>query len=185
MPMYAEGRRAWGDCMRCGLRYLLRELVLDGYYPNLRVCSGCYDPPQPQERLAIVSDPEALWKPSPDNYGITSPILGVIQEGNSFVLGWFGFNQNLQFESDDASGQGANPRGSSAGANITAGYIVYRAPVIAGVVGPFVQLANLVNTADEFGAFVIETNTYTDTPGAGSWAYQVLGYDVLFGDTFG
>lgn len=183
--MYAEGRTAWGLCQRCGLRYLLRELVLDGYFPNLRVCSGCYDPPQPQERLAIVSDPEALWKPSPDNYAITAPVLVAIQEGNNVVMNWFGFNQNLQFESDDPPGVGASPRGASAGANITAGYLVNRAPVIGGVVGAFVQLANLLNTADEFGALVVETTTFTDTPGAGTWAYQVTGYDVLFGDTFG
>lgn len=185
MPMYAEGRIAWGDCYRCGLRFLLRELVLDGYYPNLRVCSGCYDPPQPQERLAIVSDPEALWKPSPDNYAISPPILAAIQEGNSVVLNWSGFNQIQQVESDDQPGLGKSPKGSSAGAYSTAGYLVNRAPVVGGVVGTFVQLANLVNTADEFGALVIETNTFTDTPGAGSWAYMVTGYDVVFGDTFG
>ena len=82
MPMYARGSIAKGMCQRCGLQFLLPELRFDGYYPNLRVCDGCYDPPQPQEKLAIVSDPEGLWRPAPDDYLVTAPLL-VITAGPS------------------------------------------------------------------------------------------------------
>lgn len=75
MPMYARGSMAKALCMRCGLKFLLPELVMDGYYPNIRVCTECYDPPQPQEKLAIVSDPTALWRPSPDTMAIKPPFL--------------------------------------------------------------------------------------------------------------
>src|ERR1700732_371694 len=79
---------AWGLCQRCGLRFYLRELVMDGYYPNIRVCTGCYDPPQPQERLAVVSDPVALWKPAVDTYLVPPPFLTAVVTGGHVVLTW-------------------------------------------------------------------------------------------------
>lgn len=188
MPMYARGGIAWGLCQRCGLRYYLHELVMDGYFPNLRVCQGCYDPPQPQERLAVVSDAVALYKPAVDTIYISPPILVAVQQGLNIVLTWTGFNgiaplpgQSIT-DNFNAATQGKSPIGSSGGANITAGYLVNRSAD--GVT--FTQLANLKNTADEFGALVVETDTYTDVnPGVGTWFYQVVGYDVLFGDTYG
>lgn len=63
---YASGAKAWGICQRCGQRHYLRNLVEDGQYPGLRVCTECYEPKQPQEYPVNVTDPEALRKPSPD-----------------------------------------------------------------------------------------------------------------------
>jgi len=175
MPMYARGSIAWGLCQRCGLRFYLHELVFDGYFPNLRVCNGCYDPPQPQERLAIVTDPVALYKPAVDTMYVSPPVLVAELEGESVILTWSGFNQIQEFETDQQPDGGKNPIGSSSGANITSGYYVNRSSD--GV--NYSVIAQLPNTADEFGAFVVETNTYTDTPGFGTWYYTVTGFDVI------
>jgi hypothetical protein len=165
---YAKGRIAWGLCQRCGLRYLLRELVLDGYYPNIRVCKGCYDPPQPQERLAVVSDPVALWKPAVDTYSILPPILtGMVVNGDQVVLNWTSID-GPPVGADHVGGHG--PYGS-------AGYVVMRS-IDSGVTWQI--LATLMNTADEFGALAIETLTYTDTPPADVFnlLYQIRGFDI-------
>jgi hypothetical protein len=180
MPMYARGSIAWGLCQRCGLRYLLKELVMDGYYPNIRVCQGCYDPPQPQERLAVVSDPLALFKPAVDTVFISPPVLVANVVGVSVALTWSGFNGDVS--GDIYTGNYVDGPIRSGGAQVTAGYLVNRSPD--GLV--WTQLANLANTADEFGALSIETRTYTDTPpGFGPWFYQVTGYDAVFFDTYG
>jgi hypothetical protein len=180
MPGYARGRLAWGLCSRCGLRFYLRELVLDGYFPNIRVCSGCYDPPQPQERLAVVSDPEALWKPAPDAIWIAPPVLVATLTGGNVVLTWSGFNGDVS--GDIYTGNYADGPLKSGGAQVTAGYIIYRSADL-GVT--WVQLANLANTPDDFGALSIETKTYTDVPGPGTFQYYVLGYDATFGAEYG
>lgn len=181
MPMYARGSMAKGLCQRCGLKFMLWELVFDGYFPNLRVCDGCYDPPQPQERLAVVSDPEALYKPAVDTMYVSPPVLTFEVSGDSVILNWSGFNQSGQVLSDDPQGVGPNPIGSSGGANITEGYYVNRSPD--GI--NWTVIATLLNTPDEFGAYVIETNTYTDTPGFGTWYYTVTGFDVLSTSEYG
>lgn len=173
MPAYAKGRLAWGMCQRCGLRFYLRELVLDGYYPNIRVCSGCYDPPQPQERLAVVSDPVALWKPAPDAYLVTPPFLTATVSAGHVVLAWTSI--------------GGTPigRGRSAQqtAELSAAYEVWRS-VDAGL--SFQRLVSLPNTADEFGALAVETLTYTDTaPGVNVPQYYIRGYDVLENAEYG
>lgn len=165
MPAYAKGRLAWGLCMRCGLRSYLRELVLDGYYPNIRVCTGCYDPPQPQERLAVVSDPVALWKPAPDATAITPPFLTAVINAGQVVLTWTSIG-GPPVGSDRVGGYGAY---------LSAGYEVYRS--IDGVT--FTLVASFTNTADEFGALAIETLTWTDiAPPANTVWYYVRGYDV-------
>jgi len=161
MPMYARGTMAKALCMRCGLQFLLPELVFDGYFPNLRVCLDCYDPPQPQEKLAIVSDPEGLWKPSPDTYVVTAPLLNVQVLGLNVALNWSGFNVH--------------------GPELTAGYIVQRSVDEVS----WTDVVTLANTADEFGAMSVETNSYVDQPGAGDWFYRVFGYDVLFNSEYG
>lgn len=153
-------------CQRCGLRYYYHELVLDGYYPNIRVCSGCYDPPQPQERLAVVSDPVALWKPACDDTYILPPVLTAAVIGDGIVLNWTSIG-GPPVGSDNVGGFGAY---------LSAGYQVYRS-VDLGVT--FQSIANLLNTADEFGALAIETLTYTDvSPPFGPLQYYVRGYDV-------
>lgn len=165
MPAYAKGRLAWGMCMRCGLRFLLSELVLDGYYPNIRVCEGCYDPPQPQERLAVVSDPVALWKPAPDATYIPPPVLTAVLAGATVVLAWTSIG-GPPVGADHVGGYGAY---------LSAGYEVWRS--VDGVT--LTKIATFLNTADEFGALALETLAYTDlTPPTGNVFYYVRGYDV-------
>lgn len=177
MPAYARGSKAWGMCMRCGLRFFYQDLVFDGYYPNLRVCRDCYDPPQPQERLAIVTDPEALWMPAPDSYTVYPPVLSYVLVGGSITLNWTSIgaaNDQDTFEDEDEG-----PSHQLAGQS--AGYIVFRSPD--GV--NYTPIATLLNTADEFGALSIETLTYTDNPGPGTWFYYVQGYDVYQNAEYG
>jgi hypothetical protein len=68
---YARGNKAWGECGRCGRRALLKTLVFDGRYPNLRVHPECRDTLHPLEDVpyAKVEDPIALWKPTTDLTG--------------------------------------------------------------------------------------------------------------------
>lgn len=167
MSDYARGSIAWGTCQRCGLRTYYRLLVLDGYYPNIRVCSGCYDPPQPQERLAVVSDPVALWKPAPEPYYVNPPLLTAEVVAGNVVLAWTSIG-GPPVGSDQVGGQSCE---------LSAGYVVFRS-VDAGLTFP--QLVAFTNTADEFGALSIETLTYTDVaPPVNEPQYYVLGYDVL------
>ena len=166
MPAYAKGRLAWGLCQRCGLRFLLRELVLDGYYPNIRVCPGCYDPPQPQERLAVVSDPVALWKPAVDTYLVPPPFLTAAVVAGQVVLKWTSIMAN--------SG-GGDEGGRHHGPYLSAGYEVW----ISSDGITFAKIASFLNTADEFGALAVETLTYTDPapPTPNAW-YYIRGYDT-------
>jgi hypothetical protein len=75
MATYARGDRAWGICQRCGLRDRLHALLFDQQYPNLRVHVECWDEKHPQERLLPVSDPSSLWRPSPEDYPLSQPVL--------------------------------------------------------------------------------------------------------------
>jgi len=172
MPAYAQGNKAWGLCQRCGLRFLYRELIFDGYFPNLRVCEGCYDAPQPQEKLAIVSDPAALWKPSPDAYTVFPPYLTATISASHVVLKWTSIGQDAV---------GTNKQGAQS-AVLSKGYTVYRSSD--GIT--YAPLITLLNTADEFGALSIETLTYTDlTPPVGLIYYYVRGFDVLESAEYG
>jgi len=165
MPGFAQGKLAWGLCLRCGLRYLLKELVLDGYFPNIRVCEGCYDAPQPQERLAVVSDPVALWKPAVDTYSFPAPFLTAALVGSNIVLNWTSIG-GPPVGQDHVGGYGPY---------LSAGYQVFRSTD--GV--NYTQIASFTNTADEFGALAIETLTYTDVnPPTGNLFYYVSGYDI-------
>lgn len=181
MPAYARGRIAWGLCQRCGIRFYYRELLLDGYYPNIRVCTGCYDPPQPQERLAVVSDPVALWKPAVDTVWIAPPVLLIDVVGADVFLQWTGFNGDVS--GDVYVGNYEDGPLKSGGAQVTAGYYVERSSDN-GVT--WVTIAQLPNTPDEFGALAIETDHYTDVaPGFGTWCYRILGYDATFNAEYG
>jgi len=153
-------------CQRCGLRFYLRELVMDGYFPNIRVCTGCYDPPQPQERLAVVSDPVALWKPAVDTYSVPPPFLTAVVSGSTVVLNWTSIGAN--------SG-GGDQGGRHHGPYTSQGYEVWRS--IDGVT--FNKIATFLNTPDAFGALAVETLNYTDlTPPANVVFYYVRGWDV-------
>ena len=70
MTSFAQGRRSFGFCDRCGFRYNLRELKTETVNlsaTNLRVCPSCWDADQPQNMLGRIpfSDPQALRDPRP------------------------------------------------------------------------------------------------------------------------
>tara|TARA_A100001515_G_scaffold144672_2_gene149495 strand:- start:3374 stop:3706 length:333 start_codon:yes stop_codon:yes gene_type:complete len=63
---YATGKYAIALCDRCGFEYKLSQLREE--WNGLKTCRDCFDPKHPQlEPLPHVSDPEALYKPRPNN----------------------------------------------------------------------------------------------------------------------
>ena len=63
---YALGKFAIALCDRCSFEYKLSELKEE--WTGFKVCSECYEPKHPQlEPEPHVSDPEALYKPRPNN----------------------------------------------------------------------------------------------------------------------
>ena len=63
---YARGRWAVAECARSGIKFLLRNAIADGYYPNLIVHPSWYEPKHPQESLPSIKDPVALYRPAPE-----------------------------------------------------------------------------------------------------------------------
>lgn len=63
---YAAGRNALGICERCSIKMLRRLMVYDGQFPDLLVCSDCWDPKHPQEYLTAMSDPVTIYDPTGD-----------------------------------------------------------------------------------------------------------------------
>ena len=73
---YASGKFAKALCDRCGFEYKLNELKQE--WNGSKTCSDCYEPKHPQlEPLTATSDPEALYKPRPNND---------LEEGEGFVV---------------------------------------------------------------------------------------------------
>jgi len=71
MSAYAVGKKAIGDCDRCGFQYPLHELrkeTVNEFQINLKVCPQCWDPDQPQNLLGRfpITDAQALRDPRPD-----------------------------------------------------------------------------------------------------------------------
>ena len=63
---YALGKFAKAICDRCGFEYKLHELREE--WNNLKTCPDCFEPKAPQiDPRPVVSDPEALYKPRPNN----------------------------------------------------------------------------------------------------------------------
>jgi hypothetical protein len=71
---YAKGKWALGECRRSGRKMLLRNMVADGYYPNLIVDPEWYEPKHPQESLPKVRDPVSLFRPAPDQDRVSATI---------------------------------------------------------------------------------------------------------------
>lgn len=68
---FAQGRKAFGYCARCGQRADLSKLkyqIIKQKITNLRVCAECLDEDQPQLMLGTfpIDDPQALRDPRPD-----------------------------------------------------------------------------------------------------------------------
>jgi NMD protein affecting ribosome stability and mRNA decay len=73
---YALGKFARGLCDRCLFEYKLSELREE--WNGAKVCPNCYEPKHPQlEPLTATADPEALYKPRPNNDH---------EEGEGFVV---------------------------------------------------------------------------------------------------
>lgn len=68
---FASGRKAWGICDRCGMRFRLVSLkpeTVAGVQLDNRVCKSCFDKDHPQlmQGKTPVLDPQALRNPRPD-----------------------------------------------------------------------------------------------------------------------
>ena len=68
---YAVGKKALGDCDRCGFTYKLKDLkyeIQDSIRNGLRVCPECFDIDHPQLKIGEVdsSDSQSLFNPRPD-----------------------------------------------------------------------------------------------------------------------
>ena len=73
---YALGKFAKGLCDRCSFEYKLSELREE--WNGAKVCPDCYEPKHPQlEPLTATADPEALYRPRPNNDH---------EEGEGFVV---------------------------------------------------------------------------------------------------
>ena len=73
---YALGKFAKGLCDRCAFEYKLSELREE--WNGAKVCPDCYEPKHPQlEPLTATADPEALYRPRPNNDK---------EEGEGFVV---------------------------------------------------------------------------------------------------
>ena len=73
---YALGKFAKGLCDRCAFEYKLSELREEWH--GAKVCPDCYEPKHPQlEPLTATADPEALYRPRPNNDH---------EEGEGFVV---------------------------------------------------------------------------------------------------
>ena len=73
---YALGKFAKALCDRCAFEYKLSELREE--WNGAKVCPDCYEPKHPQlEPLTATADPEALYRPRPNNDH---------EEGEGFVV---------------------------------------------------------------------------------------------------
>ena len=60
---YAKGRRAWGECDRCGQRYDLVDLkaqYINGFDSGLKVCPSCMDIDHEQLRTERLRTDDAV-----------------------------------------------------------------------------------------------------------------------------
>ena len=100
---YSSGKNSIAECDRCGFRYKLTELknlVIKTKNVNIKVCSTCWDPDQPQLQLGLypVNDPQAVRDPRPDtSYYTDSGVNG--GDGGSRIVQWgwkpVGLNNSL------------------------------------------------------------------------------------------
>ena len=63
---FARGRHAVAECQRSGQKMRYVDLVEDGHIPGLLVHPDWWEPHHPQEDPVSVTDPVALWRPSPE-----------------------------------------------------------------------------------------------------------------------
>jgi len=130
MASYAEGRKAFGFCDRCGFRYNLKDLKTETVNlatTNLLVCPECWDPDHPQNMLGRVrvDDPQALRNPRPLG-GISGRDLpaayrwdfstGTAQTNPTRIDGWWASNGIITWNSSSETlNLVSNPDSSNAG----------------------------------------------------------------------
>lgn len=91
---FASGKYSIAECDRCGQRFKLKELrkqVLKTKIYNIKVCSSCWDPDQPQLQLGMypVNDPQAVREPRPDtSYQVSGVLDDGYTGGGSRVFQW-------------------------------------------------------------------------------------------------
>ena len=79
---FASGKRAFGFCDVCGFRYdlkLFKRLVIKTKNVNVLACPECWNKDHPQLQLGmyVVSDPQALRNPRPDNTYLQAGLTGL------------------------------------------------------------------------------------------------------------
>ena len=80
---YALGKFAKGLCHRCAFEYKLSELREE--WNGAKVCPDCYEPKHPQlEPLTATADPEALYRPRPNNDHEEGAGFVVVVQSNIF-----------------------------------------------------------------------------------------------------
>jgi hypothetical protein len=91
---FASGKFSIAQCDRCGFRFKLTDLkkeIIKTKKYDLKVCSQCWDPDQPQLQLGMypVSDPIAVREPRPDTTYYSAGLTGLqlTDEGGSSVYG--------------------------------------------------------------------------------------------------
>ena len=76
---YAKGSHSLAVCDRCGWAYPYLSMKVE--WNNLKVCSECYEPRQPQDPPAKqTQDPETLYQPRPE-VPLPQAQLGVVTAG--------------------------------------------------------------------------------------------------------
>ena len=86
---YARGHNAIAECQRSGQKMMYRDLLEDGHIEGLLVHPDWWEPKHPQEIPVEVTDPIALYRPSPEisieeNYGLPENLDGGTTPTTSF-----------------------------------------------------------------------------------------------------
>lgn len=158
---FAPGRKAWGICGRSGARALLKNLVFDGRFPNMRVLPDWFESRHPQETQKDLRDSIALYRPAPDNLRVpTTPVLaGEVTEGPAVLLSW---------------------SSSTSMVSLVTSYLLYRAIDD----GEFELYATIPVERDYLGA-ITSANVYTDSAveTGTTYHYQIAAHALKGGDS--
>ncbi len=147
--------------------------------PGLRVCYGCRDDRQPQEYPVNVTDPEALYKPAPDD----SPwdaVISVSVSGEAVSLSWIPPDPSGAARYESYSLYRAF---STDGVNFTAFTLLGTFPVV--YYGDNDSLADLNesgNPAAGNNGIESQTTAYLDTVGATGYYQYKLTAQNLYGN---
>lgn len=149
MTKYAKGDRAWGECARSGRRMLLKDMVADGYYPDLIVDPAWRDERHPQEHLKPLHDAETLYRPAPQD--LPSPSTPVLSNS---LINSPNFDNVMTWTT------------ALAPATQIRSYEVWRSanvlPTAAGFAASFTRITTVTVVRDAFGLITNNPLTYTD-----------------------